>query len=80
MAKKKDTTKTPMVTTPPDASEKVEAPKVQKLNPELFDGITAENKLAVIEELEKAIAFVKETGDKDTELLLSKLMKVAKDK
>lgn len=87
MANKKDTKKTtsriPEPITELEVIKKIEryqAPKVKKLDPEMLDEITAENKLEVIEELEEVIAFVKETGDKDTELLLSKLLKVAKDK
>lgn len=87
MAKKKGIQKsTPRIPAPihefvsPEEIRAYVPPKVKKLDPEMLDEITAENKLEVIEELEEVIAFVKETGDKDTELLLSKLLKVAKDK
>jgi hypothetical protein len=70
MAKKKDT---PMTTTSEDK-------KVKEINFENLTRVEEGNKENAIKELEAAFEFLGESGDKETQVIIGKILKMIKDK
>ena len=70
MAKKKDA---PMTTTS-------EGNKVKEIDFENLTRVEEGNKKNAIKELEAAFEFLGETGDKETQVIIGKILKIIKDK